>query len=741
MIASIQSSAVYSSVLYYSAALFFTGAHMRSYSFIALWWTYTACVACLLYTSNWVTFVFLWEALSVLSFAMIWRTEAINALMVNACGGALLFVCMFAPENVASMCIVVAILIKSSQWPFSRWLHEVAVAPSYLSALLHAATLVQCGLFLLCKLTVPLNVYAQAVMCVAAYITSLRCLQAYTGKSLVVAATQVFISCVMIEYSLYGISAENMLHKLIMHMSYKPALFLLITERLNTLTGSIGLAHSIYMICHYSDRWCYLPSVVMGWRLLRSFIERRWSESNRDVLRDIRTLLLALYWPYFALSYVSGFVTGLALFLPKMIIDGALLLYSLCFWPVLIGIWAYACNIGSLSTLAVAMMLSVNLHHVLPMIAALRLSALNFPSVFIQIPSAIRRYTLHVGTCVRKWLACDALRVSCVAISLILLLCKWRAPYFSWYGVVLLCVAGVSIWRPRFLLPSVLWLGGCATTCMGCMGASDVMITQIVVDSVCVLYFMSVSVRDARVRYVDLIISCMCGVAVYMHLGGFPQVLPVVNFATHPVNTVVADKRALDTLGEMCVMAIAGMQCMSRIARQTAVCTACIERESLMKRFWGVDVMQQTVFAISIVYLARSGIIETIVAAVVVMMRYKQLDARNPFMMSVCAFMLCNPHGHSGGFAAGVIWGILAYLYDARFGVAVQCTDKRIYTHMYTHTYAVPLIYLAACVVYGFYSPCLGAALRVGCFESCVAWIVSLATCALLRARRPCARL
>ncbi|MBQ8525495.1 MAG: NADH-quinone oxidoreductase subunit L [Clostridia bacterium] len=133
----------------------------------------------LVLSSNLIWIYFFWEITSVSSFLLIGYTktkEAIKnsfrALWMNLLGG-LAFaigigICVFKLDvytlgdlvastgdmAVLAVCLLgIAGLTKSAQLPFSRWLLGAMVAPTPTSALLHSATMVKAGVYLLIRLS------------------------------------------------------------------------------------------------------------------------------------------------------------------------------------------------------------------------------------------------------------------------------------------------------------------------------------------------------------------------------------------------------------------------------------------------------------------------------------------------------------------------------------------------------------------------------------------------------------
>jgi NADH:ubiquinone oxidoreductase subunit 5 (subunit L)/multisubunit Na+/H+ antiporter MnhA subunit len=129
----------------------------------------------LVLSENIIWIYFFWEITSVISFLLIGYTkteEAVDnsfrALWMNLLGGlgfafAILYLalstgsmqltdCIAARDLFPLACLALAGLTKSAQMPFSTWLFGAMVAPTPSSALLHSATMVKAGVYLLIRL-------------------------------------------------------------------------------------------------------------------------------------------------------------------------------------------------------------------------------------------------------------------------------------------------------------------------------------------------------------------------------------------------------------------------------------------------------------------------------------------------------------------------------------------------------------------------------------------------------------
>ena len=159
----------------------------RSGFFFSMLFLFLAAMFGLVLSENLVWMYFFWEVTSVVSFLLIGYTrteEAVNnsfrALWMNLLGGfgfAAAIVYMAWNYGVVQLAEVIAIapaipvallafaaLTKSAQLPFSSWLLGAMVAPTPSSALLHSATMVKAGVYLLIRLAPALAGSTAGVM-------------------------------------------------------------------------------------------------------------------------------------------------------------------------------------------------------------------------------------------------------------------------------------------------------------------------------------------------------------------------------------------------------------------------------------------------------------------------------------------------------------------------------------------------------------------------------------------------
>lgn len=153
----------------------------RPWFFQSMLFLFLAAMYGLISADNLAWMFFFWEITSTISFLLIGYTkseEAVNnsfrALWMNLLGGCgftvailysafaygsgnltdLIYKGAWAPGIVIPVvCLAFAAFTKSAQMPFSRWLLGAMVAPTPSSALLHSATMVKAGVYLLIRIS------------------------------------------------------------------------------------------------------------------------------------------------------------------------------------------------------------------------------------------------------------------------------------------------------------------------------------------------------------------------------------------------------------------------------------------------------------------------------------------------------------------------------------------------------------------------------------------------------------
>src|SRR5919202_6663872 len=177
------------------AVLVFAAGEFRSVRFYALMLLFAAAMLVTVTATTLVTLLMAWEVMGATSYALIgfwWReerrvrsglvafltTRATDLGMYLAAGAALaggargleLDQLAGLPDgwrDVVAAGLVIAALGKSAQLPFSFWLSRAMDGPSPVSALLHSATMVAAGAYLLLRMEPLLDATAWAAVTVA----------------------------------------------------------------------------------------------------------------------------------------------------------------------------------------------------------------------------------------------------------------------------------------------------------------------------------------------------------------------------------------------------------------------------------------------------------------------------------------------------------------------------------------------------------------------------------------------
>ncbi|MHA6798408.1 hydrogen gas-evolving membrane-bound hydrogenase subunit E [Bounagaea algeriensis] len=248
-------------VLVYSAAYFGpgSGAARRSAPLLL---TFAAVMLGLVLADDLLTVYVFWELTTICSFLLVGqagvsresRRSSVQALMVTTLGGLVMllgFVVLGesagtyriseltadppggAPAAVAAVLVLVGAFTKSAQLPFHNWLPAAMIAPTPISAYLHAASMVKAGVFLVARMapifadvelwTVLTVVFGLVTMIVAGW----RALHEYDLKKLLAYGTVSQLGFLMVlagpgTYTTM-LAADTML---LAHGMFKAALFL-----------------------------------------------------------------------------------------------------------------------------------------------------------------------------------------------------------------------------------------------------------------------------------------------------------------------------------------------------------------------------------------------------------------------------------------------------------------------------------------------------------------------------------
>jgi NADH-quinone oxidoreductase subunit L len=176
--------------------------YKRFFSYIAL---FTFCMLMLVMANNYVQLFFGWEGVGLVSYLLIgfWYTResavyaGLKAFLVNRVGdfgfilgialilahfGTLDYVPVFAaaPKSEAPMTLICILLFigamgKSAQFPLHVWLPDSMEGPTPISALIHAATMVTAGIFMVARMSplYELSETARSVVLIIGAVTAL----------------------------------------------------------------------------------------------------------------------------------------------------------------------------------------------------------------------------------------------------------------------------------------------------------------------------------------------------------------------------------------------------------------------------------------------------------------------------------------------------------------------------------------------------------------------------------------
>lgn len=231
----------------------------RKSFFLSILFLFLSAMFGLVLSNNLTWLYFCWEITSLCSFLLIGYTkteEAKNnsyrALTINLGGGlafavAIVFIGLhydtlelstlisLEPEAIAMVPVFlmsVAALTKSAQFPFSSWLLGAMVAPTPSSALLHSATMVKAGVYLIIRLAPmlgdsPVGIAVTGIGCATFLLSSLAAVTQSDGKKILAYSTVANLGLIVICASIGSQEALwAAILLIIFHASAKSLMFL-----------------------------------------------------------------------------------------------------------------------------------------------------------------------------------------------------------------------------------------------------------------------------------------------------------------------------------------------------------------------------------------------------------------------------------------------------------------------------------------------------------------------------------
>lgn len=152
----------------------------------------------------------------------------------------------FTWQTAASLCIFCGVIGKSAQFPLLSWLPDAMEGPTPVSALIHAATMVAAGVFLLARIDFLFTPDALTVITIVGIITALMAALSALAQSdikKVLAYSTISQLGLMVTAIGAGSSAAAMLH-LFTHAFFKACLFLSAGAVIHALHQAQQQAHS-----------------------------------------------------------------------------------------------------------------------------------------------------------------------------------------------------------------------------------------------------------------------------------------------------------------------------------------------------------------------------------------------------------------------------------------------------------------------------------------------------------------
>lgn len=148
-------------------------------------------------------------------------------------------------STIAGLCIFGGVIGKSAQFPLLNWLPDAMEGPTPVSALIHAATMVAAGVFLLLRMPFILTPEVSTVIAIVGALTALyggwMALQQYDLKKILAYSTISQLGLMML--AIGAGSEQGAFAHLLSHALFKAALFL----------AAGAIIHSLYHVAHQGD--------------------------------------------------------------------------------------------------------------------------------------------------------------------------------------------------------------------------------------------------------------------------------------------------------------------------------------------------------------------------------------------------------------------------------------------------------------------------------------------------------
>lgn len=628
-------------------------------------------------------FVF-WEITTLCSFFLINRSgrkasaPAVRTLIVTAIGGLVLLLAIALTvvrtgttvlhevvahgvwnedpgfTTLVAVLVAIAALTKSAQFPFHYWLPDAMVAPTPVSAYLHAAAMVKAGIYLLLVFSPAFagNGAWQAILMVSGLLTALLggylALRAVDLKQIMAFSTvgQLGFIVATIGVGTPGALATAVLFTL-SHALFKASLFMVVgiidqqagTRDIRLLRG-LGRRMRVTLVITALAGLSMAGVIPFLGFVAKEYVLGALLDAGTGPAVGLLAVVTAAIAAVMTVAYTGRILLGAFTDdgaedapehpdrhrMPPMVVEG-----SVAFWlpaaiPALLGLALglgvqalrpllasaaeaaagepYRPSFALYSGFTVELALSVTILALGAVAIALRrrlapaIARRVLPWTAIEVVEGLRHAVIAVGTRIGRFSATDAhvqhLGLPWALLAIVAVVGAWAAPNAGaivdasepWTDVLLLAMIAVTVVPAvvtRSRLVAVILVGGAGFVValwFLALGAIDVGLTQLLVELLTVvalvLFLRRLPALFHRVRRSRTVVTAVIAVAAgamatvaTLALTGrrelsaagqvFLESAKEDTGGTNVVNTILVDYRALDTFGELTVVAVAGI--------------------------------------------------------------------------------------------------------------------------------------------------------------------------------------
>lgn len=580
------------------------------------------------------TLLFLfWELTSYSSFLLIShnamspaaRRSAKNALFVTGLGGLGLLIPMsqYGPylihegghlggSWIGIGCVVLAVMTKSAQFPFSGWLPGAMAAPTPVSAYLHSATMVQAGVYLSARLAPELGIVGpllQHLGSATALFALFRICFAVDLKQILAFSTLGALGALMAQATIPALSGQAPIFLLFLvgHAFYKAGLFF-VAGAIERSVGSRDVRSLRGLF------WTMPVTGIAGFALAISALGLPFSLGGvgKSSLAHLPSLEPSL-WLSAIGGVIAAYRVGIRPFVGARNLDlhphesPAPMLASIGILAILGLAGGVAVSNGGSGSLSAGFLGPVSIAGVILLITArlhLRLGN-GLEQAFRQLGVGIANMGLVFQWVFQGGQLSNYLRWVICSLGILLIWASTRGPALGFPAGItvaypldsLLIALAIIAAVTTAVLPSRLGavaamgiVGWAVAMVYSLYGAPDLAMTQLAVEVLTLILFVFTlgklprlpDRRNAKVRSRDATIAGLVGLGMasmcYLASNLSPlssvsreiaeRALPEA-FGRNIVNVILVDFRALDTLGEITVLCVAGIGVYTLLRRRT----------------------------------------------------------------------------------------------------------------------------------------------------------------------------